>query len=97
MPPRTGGGHLLQKLFDSYGLVIAQGGPAPTMQLFTNRVLDPAHPLLGHVDGRSQLLVPYASDATLRSAAGRAVTSWAEHLEVSREELLDMGWRVCSS
>ena len=50
---------LLQKLYASYRQLRA-AGQAPTLELITNRTLDSGHPLLGHVDGRSDLLMPYA-------------------------------------
>ena len=50
---------LLQKLHASYGTLRTAGG-TPTLELITNRTLDGTHPLLGHVDGRTDLLVPYA-------------------------------------
>lgn len=85
-----GGRSLLQKLFDSYHLVTALGGPRPAMQLLTNRTIDPAHPLLSHLDGRTQLLVPYVGNATPRSATGKAIARWASHVGSSREDLLEM-------
>lgn len=80
---------LLQKLFDSWTKVQTKETP-PTLQLITNRALDGADPLLGHVDGRTDLLVPYAADASSRSSAGKALLQWAEHVGTSREQLLEM-------
>ncbi|UMP01271.1 SAVED domain-containing protein [Amycolatopsis sp. EV170708-02-1] len=89
-PPRGGKSKsLLQKLYNSH-VTLGQHGDGHTMQLITNRALDGSHPLLGHVDGRTDLLLPYASQAAETSKAGKAVDHWAEHVGSTREELLDM-------
>lgn len=80
---------LLQKLFDSWTKVRGDGVP-PTLQLITNRALDRTDPLLGHVDGRTDLLLPYAASAGPKSMAGKALEQWAKHLNTSRDELLEM-------
>lgn len=86
---RPAGRSLLQKLFDSYGKVRGSG-PAPTIRLITNRALDGAHALLGHVDGRTQLLLPHAAQAAPGTPAARAVHEWAQHVDASTDELLEM-------
>ena len=83
------GRSILQKLFASYR-ALSSGGRTPTLRVVTNRTLERSDPLLGHVDGRTELLVPFARDAPPRSDAGKAVTRWAEHVGAAREELLDM-------
>ncbi len=83
------GKSLLQKLYDSY-VMLSAGGAPPVLRLITNRALDHSDPLLGHVDGRTDLLMPYAGQAELTSAAGRAVDRWADHVGASRLELLAM-------
>jgi hypothetical protein len=83
------GSSILAKLYQGWGKVNT-GGHQPLLRLVTNRALDPTDPLLGHVDGRTGLLVPYAADAGPGSAAAGAVTRWAEHLGGTREELLAM-------
>jgi hypothetical protein len=83
------GKSLLQKLYASYQKLHDPARP-PTLELLTNRNLDPTHPLLGHVDGRTDLLVPYAANASLHSPAGQQLAAWAEHLGVSGEQLLEM-------
>jgi hypothetical protein len=80
---------VLEKLYASY-TELSANGPAPHLRLVTNRPLDSAHALLGRVDGRTDLLVPYARQASATSAAGKAVDAWADHVGVSRENLLDM-------
>jgi hypothetical protein len=63
---------LLQKLHASYGTLRTAGG-TPTLELITNRTLDRTHPLLGHVDGRTDLLVPNAGLADPRTEAGKTL------------------------
>lgn len=83
------GRSVLQKLYDSYGKVLGDGHP-PKLRLITNRALDGAHPLLGHVDGRTQLLLPYAAQVGPDTDAARAVDAWALHVGAAREDLLAM-------
>lgn len=83
------GNSILQKLFATFEDLKA-GGRTPTLRLLTNRTLDRNDPLLKHVDGRSELLMPFAANATAKSQAGRAVTRWAKHAGTSREGLLKM-------
>ena len=90
---RKNGRSVLEKLYQSY-VALSGNGPLPQLQVVTNRSLDDAHPLLGHVDGRTDLLVPYAADAALTSAAGRVIEAWAEHVGASRNELLAMFERL---
>ena len=88
---RTGNGRsVLEKLYRSFVQLTAADGKTPHLRLVTNRPLDGAHPLLGHVDGRTDLLMPYAGMADPAAAAGRAVAAWADHVRVSRDELLVM-------
>jgi hypothetical protein len=83
------GKSLLQKLYASYRQLRGAGQP-PALELITNRTLDRAHPLLGHVDGRSDLLMPYAGQAGPATDAGKALQAWADHIPAGRDDLLDM-------
>ncbi|MFD1147881.1 SAVED domain-containing protein [Saccharothrix hoggarensis] len=83
------GKSLLQKLYASY-LTLSANGATPALRLITNRALDRTDPLLGHVDGRTDLLMPYAEQVEQISTAGRAVERWADHVGASRPELLVM-------
>lgn len=86
--PRNGSRSLLKKLYDSFVLIGERSGQAPFhMQLLSNRPADPGHPLLSEIDGRTGLLVPFASNAAPGSAAGKVVAAWAEHLDVGEQEL----------
>ena len=80
---------LLQKFYASYRQLRAVG-QAPTLELITNRTLDSGHPLLGHVDGRSDLLMPYAGQAGPATEAGKVLQAWADHIRASRDDLLEM-------
>jgi hypothetical protein len=83
------GNSLLQKLYASY-VTLSANGTTPILRLITNRTLDRAHPLLGHVDGRTDLLMPHAGQAEKTRAAGQAVDRWARHVDADRTELLGM-------
>lgn len=83
------GRSILQKLFAGYGKVRDESRP-PTLRLITNRSVDVQDALLGHIDGRTQLLVPFASQANPSSPAGKAVDAWADHVSAPRSELLGM-------
>ncbi|MFB8297798.1 SAVED domain-containing protein [Streptomyces bacillaris] len=90
MTERTGQAKsLLQKLYASYQELRDPVRP-PVLELLTNRGLDATHPLLGHVDGRTDLLVPYAADALPASAAGKQLEQWATHVGCDRGRLLEM-------
>src|SRR5260370_23291385 len=80
---------MLKKLYASYRQLRAAGKP-PVLELITNRTLDSPHPLLGHVDGRSDLLMPFAGQAGPATEAGKAMQAWANHIPAGRDDLLDM-------
>jgi hypothetical protein len=80
---------LLQKLYASYRR-LCTAGDAPTLELITNRTLDSTHPLLGHVDGRTDMLMPYAGHADPATKAGKTLQAWANHVRATRDELLEM-------
>ncbi|MGH3874696.1 MAG: SAVED domain-containing protein [Pseudonocardiaceae bacterium] len=80
---------LLQKFFTSWKK-LANGAEPPVMELVTNRVLDPADPLLSLLDGRTDLLNPAARRASPRTLAGKRLAEWAAHLRCTSEEVVDM-------
>lgn len=86
---KKNGKSLLEKLYDSY-IKLRKSGATPTLRLVTNRALNSAHPLLGHVDGRTDVLMPYAGLAGAMTDAGRAVERWAQHIGADRGDLLAM-------
>lgn len=88
---KAGARSLLRKLYDSYLALRAKEVQGQfSMELFTNRTLDRDHPLLAIVDGRTGLLMPAAGTATPRTNVGKAVNAWASHLDVDRDEVLEM-------
>jgi hypothetical protein len=86
---KKNGRSVLEKLYASY-IELSANGKAPHLRLITNRPLDSRHPLLGRVDGRTDLLMPYARLARATSAAGQAVDAWANHVGADRKNLLEM-------
>lgn len=89
--PRNGVRSLLKKLYSSYVVIRDRAGQAPFhMEVISNRPANPEHPLLSQIDGRTGMLVPFAANAAPGSAAGKALATWAEHLEVERNEILAM-------
>ena len=80
---------LLQKFFASWKMLDTGTGP-PTMELVTNRVLDAANPLLGLLDGRTDLLNPAARLAGPRTRAGMRLTELATHLSCTQDGHSDM-------
>lgn len=86
--PRKGKS-VLEKLFASYRLLRDSSCP-PRLELLTNRVLAPQHALLGKVDGRTDLVVPFARLASSDSSAGVQLSAWAEHVGAERDEFLEM-------
>ena len=86
---KKNGKSVLEKLYASY-VQLSANGAAPQLRLITNRPLDSAHPLLGRVDGRTDLLMPHAGQADTTSTAGKAVDAWADHIGASRADLLKM-------
>lgn len=86
---KKNGKSVLEKLYVSY-VQLSANGAVPQLRMITNRPLDSAHPLLGHVDGRTDLLMPHAGQAGATSAAGKAVDAWADHVGALRAELLEM-------
>lgn len=86
---RSTGKSFLRKLYASWNKVTTSVGPSPTIRLITNRSTDPTHPLLGNIDGLTDLLTLHTTEPPT-SNAGRALTAWAEHVQATRRELLDM-------
>lgn len=79
----------LQRFHASY-TKLTEDGTAPEMVLHTNRLPSASDPILECLDGTTELLVPKLTLASPRSAAGKARSGWASHLEVDEEQLLTM-------
>lgn len=88
-PTRSGGLSPLERFHSSYTALSATDGP-PQMVLVTNRQISHADPILRHLGGRDDKLVPRLSREGPRSTSGRARKSWADHLGISEDELLKM-------
>jgi hypothetical protein len=78
----------LQRFYESFQK-LSDGG-RPEMALETNRWPVDGDSILMHVDGRTHKLVPRLPLAAPGSASGKVRAAWAEHLDVSEEELFEM-------
>lgn len=83
------GRSILQKLHASW-LKLGDADVCPQLRFITNRGLAADDALLGHVDGGTDRLNPFARGATPNSDAGHALARWASHVGVSTAEMLDM-------
>lgn len=79
----------LKRFYESFAK-LAVDGATPEMVLHTNRLPAADDPILGCLDGTTELLVPKLARATAGSAAGKARSLWARRLDISEEHLLDM-------
>jgi hypothetical protein len=84
-PTRRGGPSILQKFWQSWNQLRADGHQA-RLTLLTNRPLDITDPVLQGRD-RNDYLAGALRRAPGRSSAGRARRAWAEHLGTPEEEL----------
>lgn len=85
----TGGTSPLKRFYESFARLSVDGTP-PEMVLHTNRLPAAADPILGCLDGTSELLVPKLARATAGSAAGKARASWAHRLDIAEDQLLQL-------
>lgn len=88
-PSRSGGLSPLERFFSSYTALSTTDAP-PQMVLVTNRQIAYGDPILRHLGGRDDKLVPRLSHEGPRSASAKARKSWADHLGISEDELLRM-------
>jgi hypothetical protein len=84
-----GGTSPLKRFHESFRKLARNGRP-PEMVLHTNRLPAAADPILGCLDGTTELLVPTLARATDGSAAGKARSLWAQRLDISEDQLLEM-------
>lgn len=77
----------LQKLFATWS-DLHRTAPG-TFAIVTNKGLDPNHPLLQLKDNQSDTIGPALRKATPMSKPGKALGEWADHVGVTREDLLD--------
>ena len=76
---------LLQKLYD--GWLRLGASTAITVELVTNRAVDPNDPILATIDARNDSLRRLTNNPAPGGAIGRGLDEWAEHLGINREEL----------
>lgn len=86
---RAGGPSILQKITAAWRRLAPSGEPVE-LAIVTNRLTDPADPLLVGRDSRTRLLLPRASDGGPRSAAGRARRQWAAAAGLTEPELMKL-------
>lgn len=86
-PPRGSSRSPLQRFYESYKGLTSSEGAFPEMALHTNRLPAPGDPLLKHVSGTDDKLVPRLTAQGSGSAAGQIRREWADHLGVDEEEL----------
>jgi hypothetical protein len=67
---------------------LAVNDELPAMALYTNRQIVHHDPILRHLDGVTDQLVPRLSQATPGSQSGRARAEWADHLGVDEGGLV---------
>lgn len=79
----------LQRFRESF-LALTEGKTRPRMALITNRAVAPGDPILSNLEGLDGRLVPRLATAAPAGASGKARASWAKHLGISEEELLEM-------
>lgn len=79
----------LQRFHDSY-TQLTVGDDRPQMALVTNRLPARNDPILRHVEGRDGRLVPRLVIPTAGSESGRLRRAWAEHLDLSEDELYEL-------
>ena len=75
---------LLQKLHRSWH-DLTKDGERPDLRLVTDRDIDPGDPVMKKIDRYTGLLVPGIE----HSAAAQPRAQWAEHLDITEDELVD--------
>jgi hypothetical protein len=86
---RTGGPSILAKIAAAWHQLTGTGDPVE-LAIITNRVLDPADPLISGRDARTRLLLPRASEGGPASARGKTRAAWAKAAGLSEAELLEL-------
>jgi hypothetical protein len=79
----------LQRFYRSF-VELTKDDVRPQMALVTNRTIAPDDPILRHVEGRDGLLTPRLARAAASSESGKQRAAWAQHLEISEAELLEL-------
>ncbi|MDQ5807066.1 MAG: hypothetical protein M3320_00145, partial [Actinomycetota bacterium] len=89
-PPKKGAKRTQLQRFHEGFVKLSSGGTPPRMALVTNRPKDPDDPVLALTAGRNGTLMPRLGAVRPGSAAGKVRASWAAHLGIGEEELLEM-------
>jgi hypothetical protein len=88
-PQKKGQKTPLWRFYDSYLRLTLPNGTRPEMALQTNRWPAAGDALLACVGGADGKLFPRLNLKTSGSRAGKIRHEWAEHLDISKDELLD--------
>jgi SMODS-associated and fused to various effectors sensor domain len=88
-PANPNGKSPLQRFWNSWQL-LSRPGQRPRLGLYTNRPIDVTDPVLALQDGYTGTLGPRLRQVTPGSKAGRGLKTWADHLQVTEPDLLDM-------
>ncbi len=80
----------LQRFWTSHTDLLAEHGAPPEMALYTSKPLSDGDPVLRHRSGNDFTVAQRFAAAAAGSDSGKVRTAWAEHLDVTEEELLNM-------
>lgn len=80
----------LQKFWKSYRDLAEARGQPPQMALYTNKPIAPNDAVLRHRSGNDTTVAQRLAASSPGSESGRARATWAAHLGVSEDELLEM-------
>jgi SMODS-associated and fused to various effectors sensor domain len=84
-----GGTSVLEKFFSTW-TALKKTQESPRLLLVTNRSADPTDPAFAQLDGRTSLILPAMSQASATSDLGSIRTSWATHLQVDENQLIEL-------
>jgi hypothetical protein len=89
-PPKPGAKTPLERFYASYEeLMATHGRVAPNLALQTNRQRVAGDPILDHLGGHDDKLMPRLAQPRVKAATKQARAAWAEHLDISEEQLFD--------
>lgn len=80
----------LQRFWTSYTDLAAEHGAPPEMALYTSKPLSDGDPVLRHRSGNDSTVAQRFAAASANSDSGKARKAWAEHLDITEKELLNM-------
>lgn len=88
-PSASGGPSILKKFAKTWKELTAND-TGVDLRLVTNRAADPADDLMADRDARTGLLMPKAADGSAKSNRGKARARWAQAVELTEPELIDL-------